>query len=100
MLTMASKRAEIVEKAKVAFLKQQFDDRLAEEFGDDDILSETTSEVVGNASQYFTELGAEERDLLDWLRTWSIRASSYTELFQMLLAVSLACTILIENDLR
>jgi SNF2 family DNA or RNA helicase len=77
--TVTTKRAEIAETAKLEFLKKQFDDRLAEEFGDDELLSETTNEVVGNASQYFTQLKAEERELLEWLRNWSIQASSYAD---------------------
>lgn len=58
----------------VGILQQQIE-AIAEEFADDDLYEESSTEAVETTTSLFRPLSAEEQDLLNWLKNWAEIAS-------------------------
>ena len=66
-----TKHRETESQAKIGFLRQQFDDRLDEDFADDELFGEALTETVVQASRLLPEMSVEEKEHLEWLRGWA-----------------------------
>lgn len=81
--TVARKRAETLVGVKLTvvspkpnLLRGQLEDRLEEEFGNDDEYSEIITETVLRASEMTAELSDEERANAEWLCRWARKFNS------------------------
>lgn len=81
--TVARKNQEIfdsrtpsVNSPKPSLLRGQLEDRLEEEFGNDDDYGEVLTETVLRASEMTAELSAEERENAEWLCRWAQKFNS------------------------
>jgi len=68
-----------VKTHKPSLLRGQLDDRLEEEFGNDDDYNEIITETVLRASEMSAELSAEERENAEWLCRWARKFNSQTD---------------------
>jgi superfamily II DNA or RNA helicase len=58
----------------MGILRQQLE-AIDEEFADDDLYEESTTEIVETTTSLFRSLSLEEQELLDWLKAWAEKSS-------------------------